>query len=416
MVSRPSRRILGWVTARSAGFAWHHVADPRVVTRCCWGLSTILSVVVVGLLAGCRSVADLELLTASMSTASRRLLGLGKGVSDTTVRRVIVALVPEQLRWVLHAQIRSFHRQKALQPEGLRFGVVSMDGKVTSTRSWDGVYAQQQGARGAIRTVTACLISSPGRPCLDAHPIPAATNEMGAYLPALSALVAAYKGLDLFRVVMYDAGACSEANARGTRALGLQYVMQLTDGQPTLLAEAKRLLALAPASVIECGPKSCRVRYTLRITEDMAAFLAWDHLKTVVHVHRDTIRPDGSVVSGGDRYFVSSLAMIALNPAGWATLIRARWGVENNCHHTFDTAFDEDDRLWFDSDPTGALNIILLRRLAYNAMTLLQARTLRGETTRMMPWKALMRWLNNVLIAATEAEVHGMRARAPPLA
>jgi len=113
---------------------------------------------------------------------------------------------------VLHAQIRSFHRQKALLPEGLRFGV------------------QQQGDHGVVRTITASLVSTPVRPCcLDAYPIPAVTNEMGSFMDALRALVAAYAGLDLFRVVMYDAGACSEANARGIRDLKLQYVMQLTD-------------------------------------------------------------------------------------------------------------------------------------------------------------------------------------------
>ena len=415
-MSRSNRRILGWLTSRCAVFAWDLVTDPRVISRVCWGLTSVLSTVVTGLLAGCHSVADLEALTSSMSPACRRLLGLHKRISDTTVRRIIVALVPAQLREVLHAQIRRFHRQKALEPEGLRWGVVSMDGKASSLGRWDHVYAQQQGDHGVIRTITACLISTPGRPCLDAFPVPAATNEMGVYLAALRALVEAYAGLSLFRVVMYDAGACSEANARGTCALGLQYVMQLTAGQPNLFAEAKRILPLAPAHVFETGAKSCRVRYTVRLTEGMAAYLDWDHLKTVVHVHRDTLRPDGTVVGGGDRYFASSLAIFALSPEAWATLIRARWGVENNCHHTFDTAFAEDERLWFDEDPTGALNIILLRRLAYNAMALLRARTLRGESTRMMAWKLLIRWLYAALISATEETVHDLRARAPPRA
>lgn len=414
-MSRANRRILGWLTSRCAVFAWHLVADPRVVSRVCWDLAKVLSTVVTGLLAGCHSVADLEALTSSMSPASRRLLGLKKRLSDTTVRRVIVALVPEQLRQVIHAQIRGFHRQKALAPDGFRWGVVSMDGKASSLSSWDKVYAQQQGDHGVIRTVTACLISTPGRPCLDAYPVPAATNEMGAYLAALRALVDAYAGLDLFRVVMYDAGACSEANAAGTRALGLHYVMQLTGGQPELFAEAKRILPQAPVHVFETGPKSCRVRYTVRFSEGMAGYLTWDHLKTVVHVHRDTLRANGSVVPGGDRYFASSLADIALTAKGWMTLVRSRWGVENNCHHTFDTAFAEDARVWFDADPTGALNIILLRRLAYNAMTLLRARTLRGESTRMLPWKALIRWLYDALIAATQETIHGLRPRPAPL-
>ena len=56
---------------------------------------------------------------------------------------------------------------------------------------------------------------------MDAFPIPPQTNEMGAYVAAVADLVRAYESIDLFRVVMYDAGACSEANARATRWMGL---------------------------------------------------------------------------------------------------------------------------------------------------------------------------------------------------
>jgi hypothetical protein len=367
-----------------------------------------------GLVAGVRSAAELEALTMSMSAAARRWFRVKKKLPDTTARDLLVRLAPEELRGMLHAQIRNFHRQKALEPEGFRWGVVSMDGKATVIRAWDGVYVQQQGARGAVRTVTATLVSSPGCPCIDAFPIPAATNEMGSYLAALRQLVDLYKGIDLFRVAMYDAGACSEANARGTRALGLHYVMQLNEAQPTLFAGAQPILAREPEHIVELDDQAGRVRYRVRVTKELEEFLDWQHLRTIVHIRRETLGQDGSVRRQGDRYFVSSLAHDALAPAGWARLLRARWGVENNNHHTFDTALAEDARPWFQEHPVGALNLMILRRIAYNAMSLFRARTLRAEANRLIPWRVLTLQVFIALINATEEAVNGLRARAPP--
>lgn len=268
MQARLTRRILGWLAARLDVLPWSRVTDPRTGSSTYWRLTTVLPVVVMGLVAGARSVADLEALTASMSAAARRWFRLARNLPDTTARDLLVRLAPEELRGILHAQIRSFHRQKALEPEGFRWGVVSMDGKSTSIRAWDQRYVQQQGARGVVRTVTATLVSSPGCPCIDACPIPPATNEMGTYLDALRTLVASYRGIDLFRVVMYDAGACSEANARGTRELGLHYVMQLNEAQPTLLAEARRLLDGMGVHLVELdeqgGPRALSTPYHQR--------------------------------------------------------------------------------------------------------------------------------------------------------
>jgi hypothetical protein len=414
MQGRLTRRILGWLATRLAVLPWSEVTDHRCRTGTYWRLPQVLRVVVMGLVAGAKSVADLEALTESMSAAAQRLFGIARKLSDTTARDLLTRLVPEELRAVLHAQIRTFHRQKALAPVGFRWGVVSMDGKATPIRAWDNRYAQQQGKRGMVRTITAALVSSPGCPCIDAWPIPPATNEMGTYLDAVGALVATYKGIDLFRVVMYDAGASSEANARGTRALGLHYVMQLNQAQPTLFAEARRVLELAPVHVVELEEQGGHVRYQLRVSTELSGFLDWDHLRTVIHVHRQTVDRHGAVTRQGNRYFMTSLAADALEPASWARLIKSRWGVENNCHHTFDSALAEDERPWFQEHPAGAMNLVLLRRLAFNLMALYRARTLRADTNRLMPWRELVRQVHVALITATKEALDGLRIRAPP--
>lgn len=414
MQRRLTRRLLGWLAARLDVLQWSNVTDPRTGPRTYWRLSTVLPLVVVGLVAGARSVANLEALTVRMSAATRRWFRVGRKLPDTTARDLLVRLSPEDVRGMLHAQIRHFHRQKALAPEGFRRGMLSLDGKASPLRAWDDHYVQRQGERGMIRTITATLVSTPGCPCIDAFPIPASTNEMGAYLPALRQLVAIYGPLDLFRVVMYDAGACSEANARGTRELGLHYVMQLNDAQPTLYAEARRVLPSEVEHLVELADQGGRVRYRIRTTRQLEGFLDWAHLRTVLHVRRETLTAEGLVTGSGDRYFVSSLRHDSHTPSEWVRVIRARWGVENNNHHTFDTILSEDSNPWFQEHPVGALNIVILRRIAYNAMALFRARTLRAEANHLMPWRHLMLDVYTALVSATEEAVNGLRARAPP--
>ena len=53
--------------------------------------------------------------------------------------------------------------------------------------------------------------------------------------------------------------------------------------------------------------------------------------------------------------------------------------------NTFDTALAEDARPWFHEHPVGALDVIILRRIAYNAMALFRARTLRADAHRSRP-------------------------------
>ncbi len=85
------------------------------------------------------------------------------------------------LRAVLHRAVRAAWRRKALEPVGLPVGVVALDGKVTALPTLNHPFVQNQHPEfglpyGLARTVTGALVSAAGRPCIDAIPIPAATN------------------------------------------------------------------------------------------------------------------------------------------------------------------------------------------------------------------------------------------------
>ena len=61
-------------------------------------------------------------------------------------------------------------------------------------------------------------------------------------------------------------------------------------------------------------------------------------------------------------------------------------GVVRTITATLDTALAEDARPWFHEHPVGALDVIILRRIAYNAMALFRARTLRADAHHRSPY------------------------------
>lgn len=423
MSSRQIRRLVGMLRARLPDARLERTTDPRQRRKTKWAIGTLLRTVVVGMTAGCKSLADVENLSAFLPSAARRALGIARRLPDTTARDLLCKLDPISLRERLVDSIRAAHRRKALQRiDGLPFGVVAIDGKCTAIGTADGDYAQRQrkpehGLRGLVRTQTVSLISDRASPCLDARPIEAETNEAGSLPALIDDLVETYADpLDLFRLVITDAGPCSLANAAHIRSRGLHYAMRLTDAQPTLFEEAKRLLcfASAPAPHTFTDQRSDgEVVYDVQVDGEMAAFHGWDHLRSVIRVVRTFIPHDGSKPQSGERFWLSSLPPDRLDAARWLTLMRRYWRVENCCHHTFDVAFQEDNRPWIDLDSTGMLAILLLRRIAYNILALYRCRTQRSDARRAIGWRTLMAELYAALLRACSHHVNGLRRRAP---
>jgi hypothetical protein len=293
----------------------------------------------------------------------------------------------------------------------------------TSLPSCDDHYAQRQSHGdgvhlvGLVRTVTCTLVSSPAKPCIDVLPIPANTNEMGWFEASLERLIAAYSGIDLFRMITYDAGACSERNGAAARARSLHYLFGLKGSQPTLFTEAQRLLASLPSAraAAETADILGGQRTVLRrvyITEEMVGFDSWEHLRTVLRVESETLDAKGRRTVLENRYFLASLPASRLTAKQWLRLVRLHWGVENNCHHTLDTAFEQDERPWIESSPRGMLVVAILRRLALTLLALFRSITQRSDERRGTPWLDLLRWFYNAVISATDDDIAALRPRA----
>jgi hypothetical protein len=141
----------------------------------------------------------------------------------------------------------------------------------------------------------------------------------------------------------------------------------------------------------------------------------WRHARTFLRVEY-VKRHRGVVTERDARLFVSSLESSELTPAQWLLVVRSHWGVENQCHHTLDTAFAEDDRPWIEADPQGMLAVLLLRRIAYTLLALYRAVTLRSDEGRETRWKHLLTSMRDALVAATEEQLVGLRLREVPAA
>jgi hypothetical protein len=430
MRERRLRRLAGLLKARVPDLDLDAVPDPRA-REGRWSLGQILRATLVALMSGCKSLWEAEDLTDRLSTPMRRLLKLPRRLADTTMRDALCkpALV-KGLRAALHRAVRAAWRRKALAPVGLPIGVLALDGKVTAVPCLNGKFAQTQHPEqglpyGLIRTVTCALVSAAGRPCIDAIPIPAHTNEMGHFQAAFASVVRTYG--KLFQMVTYDAGALSEANGKAVVDAKKDYLFALKNEHRTMLKLATEMLAAQEtvARTVDVLDNQTTVTRTLKLLAVDPSWSydqtkgpeesVWRHAQAFLAVESVTLR-EGVVVENEIRLFVSSRAPERLTARQWLKVVRAHWGVENQNHHTLDTAFAEDDRPWIEADEHGMLAVLVLRRIAYTLLALFRAITLRSDGHRAMRWKALLTWVRDALVAASTETIVGLRAREVPAA
>jgi predicted transposase YbfD/YdcC len=418
---RLTRRMIGQITARTAEMRIEsRLTDPRTKTgNVKLPMRRAITAVVTAIASGCKGFGEMEHLTKGLGAGARSKLNLTKRIPDTTAGDLLARLNPAEVQQVIYDQVRQARDRKQLDHD-LPVRAVAVDGKYTTTFIFDPSDAKvkygQVNSTGLCKvgTLTACLVSTPSRACLDAYPIPPTTNEMGTYVDAVDALLGAY-GRTLFDVVMFDAGGCSLANATATIERGLDYVFCLRDNQSELLKETERVLACrkletADAVSYDLDGDEVVIRRLWR-TSSLAGWLDWTHLRTVLRLHTTRTDKTTGEVKTENRYYISSLAMDRLTAEQWQELIRRRWSVENQNHNIWDRIFQEDDRPWL-RRPQGMVVMMLLRRLTYNVLAIYRSVTTRSERKRAQPWKELMQDLRDALIRATHQLLEGLRRRA----
>lgn len=423
--ARQIRRITGFLSTKADRLHLDRVTDHRDPRGKRWPLTTLLWTTLLGVMTGQNCFADVERLTADLSMPVRRRFGIRRRISDTTLRDALATLAPADLRPILHSVTRSAMRSKSVTVDfELPFGIVSMDGKYVTVPSVDGQHTQcvshaddDSEITGRIGTMTATLSSSEARPCIDVYVIPAPTNEMGVFKRALDALLEAYGNLDLFRLVTYDAGACSKANADYIRNRNLHYLLGLKGSQPNLLYWAslsfRNRNTHAPDALTVDGKGNDQVTRSVFLLPCPDGTEEWEHLRTIIRVDSSGFDRLGRPTNE-TRYFLSSLPTDRLLPQQWLTIIRRHWAVETT-HQILDVTFKEDDRPWVLHNPRLTATIMVLRRIGYSLLAIFRNVTQRSDHRRHEPWHVLLTRIRDALLLATTAAFVGLRIRTPEL-
>jgi hypothetical protein len=243
---------------------------------------------------------------------------------------------------------------------------------------------------------------------------------MAHFQTAFQSLTETYGAL--FQMVTYDAGALSQANAAAVVAAGKDYLFTLKDEHRTMPKLATELVdphevAAQSTDVLDNQTTVMRSLSLLAVEPHWSygdgkgpEESVWRHARTFLRVE-PVKRRAGVVVENDVRFFVSSRAPQLLTPGQWLYVVRAHWGIENQNHHTLDTAFAEDERPWILADANGMLAVLLLRRIAYTLLALFRAVSLRSDDNRTTRWLVLLRWVRDALVALAAEHIENLRPR-----
>ncbi len=424
--ARTLRRTGGFISRFFSNALLKFVGDPRSEQGRRWkSAMPLLRTVCVGLAAGCKGLLAVENLTKRMPQKVRNLIGIARFTPDTTLRDYICMLNPYDICRLIWIVGYDALRRKAIRTASLfPWGVMSMDGKYPTVRdTGDGEdgpdrYLQVhhnkttgEALYGVIRVITGVLISAVGRPLLGATPVPGNTNEQGHFMQAFGELVRVYGRY--FRVVLYDAGAASLANADAVIKAGKHYFFQIADPRWGMYKTIELLLSgVAPAvrtEVVKGSKRIVRELTMMAVNATGKNRTLWSHTGTIFKVYSETYK-DGVLKGTKTRYFVTSLSASELSPEKWLELVVLRWGVET-VHQILDCAFEEDKHPWITKDANGALVVMQLRRLVYTLMTLYKSVTLRSDENREMTWGELMDQIKDTLEWAQGKVLDGLRPR-----
>lgn len=399
-----SRNFLRRILRKPVWSFKRFVSDRRGRQGRRWKFEILLRSLLEGYLTNRRSLRAVERLTE---------MGRGRRIPDTTLYDFVGRFGRAEvagLRQQLQAQVRSDWRSKSLAPVGVPCGVVALDNKTV----WSGapagapaaaqvVHPPDRPAYAQVRMIRSVLISAASKPAIDEVVIRAQTNECGMFAEVLAQLEAAYGAL--VEVYSGDAAFCTEANARLVAKAGKGYIFGLKGNQRELWREATRVLgAVREAEATTDWEKyqGARVRYHLYRTTALEGYLDWEHLKQVWRIEKERLKPNGTV-ERENHYYVTNLHRGRFKPEQIVQVVRAHWGIENNCNWTMDVIWDEDTKIWC-GQGVALQALSLLRLMAYNLAALWRCRYLRRRAEKQSQKRSWQEFFDLILQLFSNAE------------
>ena len=395
---------------RRADFKWDaQVEDPRDEKNQVHAHHGLLSVLAAAFSCGRIHLRRVEDFSEDLGEASRRKLGVGGRVSDTTLYRLASEQKPKGFRETTQAQVRSLIDQKVIANDIFPLGVMTFDGKSvwTSTTSMvDGAKTSVDENTGvmtaSLMSLRAVLTSSQLRPCLDFELIGDKEGESPAFRVVFPRVREKFDAQ--FKIVTGDAGLASRENSRLVQEAGKYYLWGLKGNQPTLLALAEEMFKLCPGGLMKRnedyrnGSLVVRELHTITVKDVPEVDVAG--IQQMWRVRQQTFR-DGNLTAEEVRYFLSSVPPTLLSPSQQLALVRLHWGIENGHNWAMDVALTEDDVQPCQKSREAIEVIAWLRVLGLNLLAAWRAQA--GKKDRLpVPWERCMEQLRDAFVFSSQ--------------
>jgi predicted transposase YbfD/YdcC len=316
------------------------VIDPRRPRGVRHGIATVLTVMVLVVLAGARNfreagdqAADLpDLLLHAARARQDPRTGALVVPSGSTLRRVVENIDTDAAdllvcQWIA-ARARRPPDTDSEQPADRRRHGIAMDGKVV----------RRSGAGDSERNVKLFSAMLHDQAVVIAQiRIPDDTNETTQVKPLLDRLDLAGA------VITGDAAHAQTGTARYLHDRGADYVLTLKANKPTLLATvtAKLFAATDAGHHLEVDRSHGRIVHR-QIWTTTAEGIDFPGAAQIFRIRRDVFNAVGERLSKEIVHGITSLDARAATAEAVAAWVRQHWGVENKIHWVRDVVFAED--------------------------------------------------------------------------
>ena len=299
------------------------VADPRKPRGIRHGLTGVLAMALSAVITGAQSFVAIAEWAADASPEALARLGVtGTAPSESTIRRCLQRLAPDQLDHLIGAWM--WLRTSTIG--GRR--VIAFDGKTL------------RGARdaaGNLMHLLAGLCQHTGA-VLAQLAVGAKTNE----IPMLTKLLDTIPDV-AGAVITADALHCQRDTAEYITGRGAHYILTVKDNQPTLRKKLKSL-PWKQIPVLDRKTEHGHGRTTTRTLKaaEIAEGIGFPGAVQVLQLTRTATDDKTGKKHTEVLYAVTSLSVADAKPAQIAAWLRGHWAIENRLHWVRDVTYSED--------------------------------------------------------------------------
>lgn len=421
------------ILRRTLDAEFREVPDPRDERYITHPLSGVLQLGVLGLATGTRSTEAIETRSTQLAAPVEQAIDLDGRISDNAFGLILRQLEPYQLRQALHRAVKAeWVDRENLRPSELSKSTVAIDGKcLTTLEAWElrqlvssrtelegseltveqlkRVYSTRfpeiqlredddAGLIGVAMVHRATLVSSEAAVVIDQRSIPGTTSEHGEITNTLEALFNTYGRTKMLQRITVDAGNMYRKTARTVCDRGADYFGALKEhAQGDLYDCAVEGLGDRPDEEADATHTETSHGKTLtyRVWQMPIAegTCGWEGTRQLIRIQRVAVDNETGERNVGERYFVSSESPEQLGAMEAYHVARNHWRCENEGHWTADAIWDEDARRTpWTRDPTGIVNVGILRVIAINILAILRSmsRIEKGDQMETPTWKQVI--------------------------